>query len=108
MANVDPSGTDDTLIFDAVILAAASMTALAMMQVLMSSSSALSAALLAAPKQQANVHTTELAVTAKTIDVILGNGGSAPSGAPSNKGTKKILRLLRRLVNENAGAPVVT
>lgn len=87
------------LMADAMVLAAASMAALAASQVIITSSSALSAALLAAPVHQANVHTAELATTAKAVDLILGN--SRPPDM------KKALDLLG-LMKANAGAPVVT
>lgn len=112
MAKVEPTVTVEAQsVLDAMHLAAASATTMAVMNVLIASSSGLSAALLAAPKHSANVYAAELAATGKTIDLILGSAGSTPPNTPSNKEKremKKILRLLRRLVNENAGTPVVT
>jgi hypothetical protein len=100
MAGIDPK--DETI----VMIAAPNLAAatLAATQVLLASSNSLSAALLDAPNHSAHANTAELAATGKTVEVILGNGETGPS----NKEMKKIVRLLRRLLRENPGAPVVT
>ena len=103
---VDPlTAKQVELIADAMTLAAASMTTFAVAQVVITSSNALSATLLAAPVQQANLHTTELATTAKAVDLILGNGQSPPPKPAADP--TKLLGLLG-LMKANDGAPVVT
>jgi hypothetical protein len=95
MANDPLTPEQLELMADAMAVAAASMTTLAVSQVVIASSSALSAALLAAPVHQANVHTTELATTAKAVDRILND--------PPPPEIKKAV-----VVKANPGAPVVT
>ena len=88
---------------DALNLAASAIPLLSALEVIVSQGNSASEALHTATRHSAHAATVELAATANSAMLILGG-----QPARNSKKVKKILRALKRWLDQNPGAPVVT
>jgi len=88
---------------------AAAIPLVSALEVIASHGAATSQALYDATRQNANAATVELATTASSaMQVLSGSPNGGGSGNGNGKNMKKLLRVLKRYLEQKPGAPVVT